>query len=159
MTAPTRALPEGTSYRDGGCAHHPSCLTCPFAECVLDVPLRLQRAEERRAKVHALQALGKQFHEIAAETGISLRTVQRLSAAYVPQRRRRTRTERETISARLRQELPRRFPPGTEWPSGAAKALAAEFDCPQSLVSAIRAELGLTASLDAHLRRFARLAR
>lgn len=161
MTAPTRALPEGATYRDDGCEHHPSCLTCPFAECVLDVPLAIQRANERRANVLALRAEGLTLDVIAHRMGISLRQAYRLAADSVPQRRRRSAREvnQPSKSAILREELPRRFPPGVPWPRGAARAIAAEFECPESLVSAIRAEMGTVRGLDAHLRNFARLGR
>ena len=160
MTAPTRALPEGTTYRDDGCKHHPSCLTCPFAECALDVPLAVQRANAQRAKVRALRAEGLTLDVVAARMGISLRQAYRLATDSVPQRRRRVREgDQPSKSAILREELPRRFPPGVPLPYGAAKAIAKEFDCPESLVSAIRAELRMAGGLDMPLRRFARLPR
>jgi len=120
------------------------------------VPLKAQRMNERRVKVLALQASGMDMRAIATATGIPLRSVHRLAAPLVPQRRRRTRGG-VSISQQLREELPRRYANGN--PQGGLRAIAAEFDCPVSLVSAIRGELGLVGRLDAPLRKFARLDR
>lgn len=64
-----------TQYRDAGCEHHPECLTCPFPECLLDLP----KMASRDAKIlWALRHTTLGQAEIGTLYGASARTVSRI---------------------------------------------------------------------------------
>lgn len=74
--------------KDTGCGWAPSCLDCPFPECLEDNPEGRQLIWERKEKArqHQIAVMcqeGKSTKTIAAELGISLRTVQRVLADKV----------------------------------------------------------------------------
>lgn len=72
-------LPEEFPYKDRGCDLSPSCLNCPFPDCVEGEPwgkerfLKLRRAE----RMLELKREGKTKKEIARIFEVSPRTVQR----------------------------------------------------------------------------------
>lgn len=72
-------LPEEFPYEDKGCELFPSCLNCPFPDCLKEEPwgkerfLKLRRAE----RMMELKQGGKNVKEIARIFGVSPRTVQR----------------------------------------------------------------------------------
>ena len=72
-------LPEEFPYKDRGCDLSPSCLNCPFPDCVEGEPwgrekfLKLRRAE----RMLELRREGKGVGEIARIFEVSPRTVQR----------------------------------------------------------------------------------
>jgi len=72
-------LPEEFPYKDKGCDLCPSCLNCPFPDCLEGEPwgkekfLKLGRAE----RILELKREGKGIKEIARIFEISPRTVQR----------------------------------------------------------------------------------
>lgn len=69
------ALPEYVTYRDKGCRVHPQCLTCPFERCVLEVPLAVQVSRRKARRMRDLRASGMAIDQIAAEVGVSRRSV------------------------------------------------------------------------------------
>lgn len=69
------SLPEFTPYRDTGCSLAPHCLTCPFASCRYDAPIKHQRAGERTITVASMATAGADYQAIAQVLGISIRTV------------------------------------------------------------------------------------
>ncbi len=62
---------------DSGCAVSRSCLRCPLPFCRFDVPLSVQRMEKAIATTAALKRKGLTPMAIAAEMGVSVRTVHR----------------------------------------------------------------------------------
>ena len=74
-------LPEFTSYRDGGCDVHPSCLTCPLPQCRYDEPGWLQREGRGQRDAQILEAR-TQSHlpvpQLASRFNVSTRTVHRI---------------------------------------------------------------------------------
>ena len=72
-------LPVEFPYEDKGCELFPSCLNCPFPDCLKEEPwgkerfLKLRRAE----RMMELKQEGKNVKEIARIFGVSPRTVQR----------------------------------------------------------------------------------
>jgi hypothetical protein len=72
-------LPEEFPYEDKGCELFPSCLNCPFPNCLEEEPwgkekfLKLRRAE----RMMELKQEGKSIGEIARIFELSSRTVQR----------------------------------------------------------------------------------
>lgn len=74
----TPLLPEHTTYKDKGCQHHPACLTCPFEQCISEVPVQVQRSKAKAAKARALRAEGRNVDGIAAALGMSRRSVFRM---------------------------------------------------------------------------------
>lgn len=74
------AFVDGIDYPDTGCeTGGPSCLACPLARCVHDVPggarALLQQAHGERAR--AMRDGGASLDEIAAAIGVSRRTAHR----------------------------------------------------------------------------------
>jgi hypothetical protein len=67
-------------YRDTGCVLRPACLTCPLPVCVHDVPggLATVPREVRDAAIRQRWKDGESGTEIAAELGVSVRTVVRV---------------------------------------------------------------------------------
>ena len=75
------ALPENHVYRDTGCGY--GCvrsLECPFPVCRYDDPDFWRREENLRLarEIKAARAAGRMVREVAAELGISRRTVHRI---------------------------------------------------------------------------------
>ena len=73
-------LPEFTSYQDGGCDLHPSCLTCPLPRCRYDDPGWVQREQRTSRDMAILQMRARQalsVDELAERFGVSTRTVHR----------------------------------------------------------------------------------
>ncbi|OGN96379.1 MAG: hypothetical protein A2Z77_09515 [Chloroflexi bacterium RBG_13_51_36] len=76
---PWDLLPEEFPYEDRGCDLFPSCLSCPFPDCLEEEPwgkakfLKHRRAERMRE----LKKGGKSVKEIARIFEVSTRTVQR----------------------------------------------------------------------------------
>jgi len=73
-------LPEEHTYLDKGCRLAPSCLNCPFPYCAYDLPGGERRLlkEGRNQEIVRLSASGLTVKQIAAEYGVSPRTVQRV---------------------------------------------------------------------------------
>jgi hypothetical protein len=83
-------LPELSTYRDTGCDLHPSCLTCPLAQCRYDDPGWIQREERQHRATAILQvrtAEALPVIELAARFGISTRTVHRVLSQAQPKAR------------------------------------------------------------------------
>ena len=80
-TPPVRvdALPEHSVWRDTGCDVSPSCLRCPLPVCKYDDPgyLERQRIAARQERVRKLRSRGMNVVAIAAELGVSARSVHR----------------------------------------------------------------------------------
>jgi DNA-binding transcriptional ArsR family regulator len=72
-------LPERFPYEDKGCELFPSCLNCPFPECLKEEPWGKERfLKSRRAgRMLELKQGGKSIKEIARIFEVSPRTVQR----------------------------------------------------------------------------------
>lgn len=74
-------LPEYCHYHDGGCELAASCLNCPFPECIYVEPGGQRRwlkglRDEEVCKLFTAQ--GKGIKDLAAEFGVSRRTIQRI---------------------------------------------------------------------------------
>lgn len=82
MTLPRRdGLPEYTKYRDTGCDLFESCLRCPLSRCryeLHDGATRLLN-EERDREIRRRRREGATVRELAAEFGLSTRTISRVS--------------------------------------------------------------------------------
>jgi len=80
-------LPEEFPYQDEGCELFPSCLNCPFPNCLEEEPwgkerfLKIRRAE----RMLELKREGKSVKEIARIFEVSPRTVQRWLKAVASQ--------------------------------------------------------------------------
>ena len=74
-------LPEEFPYEDKGCELFPSCLSCPFPDCLKEEPWGKERfLKHRRAeRMMELKREGKSVKEIARIFEVSPRTVQRWS--------------------------------------------------------------------------------
>jgi len=72
-------LPEEFPYEDKGCELFPSCLNCPFPDCLKEEPWGKERfLKSRRAeRMMELKREGKSVKEIARIFEVSPRTVQR----------------------------------------------------------------------------------
>jgi hypothetical protein len=72
-------LPDEYPYRDNGCELFPSCLDCPFPECIKEEPWGKERFLKRRRaeRMVELKGEGKSLGEIARIFEVSTRTVQR----------------------------------------------------------------------------------
>ena len=72
-------LPEEFPYEDKGCELFPSCLNCPFPDCLKGEPWGKERfLKSRRAeRMRELKREGKSVKEIARIFEVSPRTVQR----------------------------------------------------------------------------------
>ena len=72
-------LPEEFPYQDKGCELFPSCLNCPFPDCIKEEPWGKERfLKSRRAeRMRELRREGKSVKEIARIFEVSPRTVQR----------------------------------------------------------------------------------
>ena len=73
-------LPERCRYADEGCELAPSCLSCPFPQCVYDVPggrqaLVISRRDAEIARLFRDEHLT--VRELARAFGLSRRSVQR----------------------------------------------------------------------------------
>lgn len=77
MTAPSKPRDVDWHPADSGCAISRSCLRCPLPFCKFDVPLSVQRMEKAIATTIALRKKGLSPTAIAAEMGVSVRTVHR----------------------------------------------------------------------------------
>lgn len=85
----------GTEYKDTGCKFAPSCLNCPFPEC-LEVEADKSREVgryfvypspkkmARNRAIHMDRLKGKTIPEIATKSGICERTVQRVLKCKIP---------------------------------------------------------------------------
>jgi DNA-binding transcriptional ArsR family regulator len=72
-------LPEEFPYEDKGCELFPSCLNCPFPDCLKEEPWGKERFLKRRRaeRMLELKREGKSVREIARIFEVSPRTVQR----------------------------------------------------------------------------------
>ena len=72
-------LPDEFPYEDKGCELFPSCLNCPFPDCIKEEPWGKERfLKSRRAeRMMELRREGKSIKEIARIFEVSPRTVQR----------------------------------------------------------------------------------
>ena len=72
-------LPEELPYEDKGCELFPSCLNCPFPDCLKEEPWGKERLLKRRRaeRMLELKREGKSVREIACIFEVSPRTVQR----------------------------------------------------------------------------------
>jgi hypothetical protein len=70
---------EYANWKDRGCRLHPSCLECPLACCIEDMPrARSQgRLDARNAAMRGMKLRGSSLKAIAAAFRVSVRTVQR----------------------------------------------------------------------------------
>jgi DNA-binding transcriptional ArsR family regulator len=80
-------LPEEFPYEDKGCELFPSCLNCPFPDCIKGEPWGKERfLKGRRARrMLELKQGGKSVREIARIFEVSPRTVQRWLKAVADQ--------------------------------------------------------------------------
>ena len=80
-------LPEEFPYEDRGCELFPSCLNCPFPDCLKEEPWGKERfLKSRRAeRMMELKREGKSIKEIARIFKVSPRTVQRWLKAVTSQ--------------------------------------------------------------------------
>ena len=71
------AAPTSLSRVDDGCQVHPSCLSCPLVQCVLDTPAQFRGAWVRRrdAEIARLFAAGMRVNAIASRYGLTRRSV------------------------------------------------------------------------------------
>jgi hypothetical protein len=71
--------PEYEHYKDQGCEYAPSCLDCPFPQCLYDEPRGRQRWLKglRNREITRLYKTGQKVTELAVMFDISERTVQR----------------------------------------------------------------------------------
>jgi len=84
----------GINYRDTGCKFAPSCLNCPFPEC-LEVLKDRVRAEgrhisspkkmARNREIRLAFVQGRTQREIAKEFGVHIRTVRRVLRQAMPE--------------------------------------------------------------------------
>ena len=83
------ALPEDHDYKDTGCELAPSCLSCPFPQCHHDVPggARELVLRTRDEAIRARWKEGANADTVAAEFGVSRRTVIRVTSELRRQRR------------------------------------------------------------------------
>jgi DNA-binding transcriptional ArsR family regulator len=72
-------LPEEFPYEDKGCELFPSCLNCPFPDCLKEEPWGKEKFLKRRRaeRMMELKREGKSVKEIARIFEVSPRTVQR----------------------------------------------------------------------------------
>ena len=72
-------LPEEFPYEDRGCELFPSCLSCPFPDCIREEPWGKEKFLKRRRaeRMMELKKEGKSMGEIARIFELSTRTVQR----------------------------------------------------------------------------------
>ena len=75
------SLPEEIEYRVGGCRVYGHCLTCPLPACVYDAPRAVAAKVSRAREVERLMAGGLGPTAVAAELGVSRRTVFRIRRA------------------------------------------------------------------------------
>ncbi|HJX69272.1 MAG TPA: helix-turn-helix domain-containing protein [Dehalococcoidia bacterium] len=80
-------LPEEFPYADRGCELSPSCLDCPFPDCLEEEPWGKERFLKRRRaqRMVELKKEGKSIREIARVFEVSPRTVQRWLKAVAGQ--------------------------------------------------------------------------
>ncbi len=74
-------LPESMEFKDTGCDIHPACLTCPLPQCRYDDPGWVRREERGSRNEEVLRMrwkLGLSAEEVAANLGVSTRTVHRI---------------------------------------------------------------------------------
>ena len=72
--------PEYCHYRDEGCEFAEACLSCPFPQCIYEVPRGKQHCikEFRNREIARLFRTGRwELKDLALMFGISLRTIQR----------------------------------------------------------------------------------
>ena len=64
---------------DTGCKLHDDCLTCPFPECIYNMPLGDRMSIASKIRHDRIRYLAKSMNvkDIAEQLGISTRTVQR----------------------------------------------------------------------------------
>jgi hypothetical protein len=75
-------LPEDTNYQDKGCLLSPSCLSCPFTDCVEDQARGGYRLaiQQRNAEICRLFLAEKKTHaQLASQFGLGLSTVKRIT--------------------------------------------------------------------------------
>jgi transposase-like protein len=80
-------LPEEFPYEDKGCELFPSCLSCPFTDCLREQPWGKERflKGKRARRMLELKQEGKGVREIARIFEVSPRTVQRWLKAVAGQ--------------------------------------------------------------------------
>jgi AraC-like DNA-binding protein len=71
--------PEYCHYKDEGCEYAPSCLECPYPQCLYDEPRGRQQwlKELRNKEINRLFSAGWKVKELALLFGVSQRTIQR----------------------------------------------------------------------------------
>jgi hypothetical protein len=71
--------PEYCHYKDEGCEYAPSCLECPYPQCLYDEPRGRQQwlKELRNKEINRLFSTGWKVKELALLFGVSQRTIQR----------------------------------------------------------------------------------
>lgn len=74
--------PEYLTYTDEGCDLAPACLECPLPQCVHDAPemTRYYANRDRNREIAARRRAGESVAVLAAEYGVSRRTVYRAVA-------------------------------------------------------------------------------
>ena len=72
------ALPENANYRDEGCKYSPSCLDCPFKQCIFEMPAasRSLISYDRGEKIRRMRFEGgMKIDSIASKLRIGRSTV------------------------------------------------------------------------------------
>lgn len=65
-------------YQDVGCAHAPSCLSCPYALCAHDRPIYSQHRDAVVIQVRAAREAGVPWRDVVNQVGLSIRTLARM---------------------------------------------------------------------------------
>lgn len=76
--------PEEVDYRDSGCSLFPSCLSCPLERCRYDEPPQREQQRQRDKTILDLRRRGVSNMSIAAQYGLTLRSVFRVLAGAAP---------------------------------------------------------------------------
>lgn len=64
------------------------CLECPFEQCVLEVPLKIQHRHRRDKEIRRKVKKGVSIEELAREHKVSITTIERIAGIRIGSRRR-----------------------------------------------------------------------
>ena len=106
-------LPEEFPYEDKGCELFPSCLSCPFPDCLEEEPWGKERFLKRRRaqRMLELKREGKNVKEIARIFGVSKRTVQRwLKAVEAASQNQKSKVENRKSMTKLKCQIKLKTP-------------------------------------------------
>ena len=70
------SMGRSSKYQPTGCRFHDNCLSCPFADCLLDSGVHFNKML-RKQRVAGLLLHGLSDQEVAEKVSISVRTIQR----------------------------------------------------------------------------------